>query len=151
VEVVEDPAIAGISALIARAGGARFLLPAAQVGEVLRMPDLTRVPGLPAWVPGVANVRGQVLAVIDLRPLLGLPQDTAAGRPRLLRLDAEGIEVGLRVDAVDGVAELDLDQPEPLPPGAAAPDLFAGVISAAGAPLPLIDVAAVVALRDRLG
>lgn len=150
-EVLEDPAIAGISALLARTGGARFIVPAALVGEVLRMPDLTRVPGLPRWVPGVANVRGQVLAVVDLRPLLGLPHDTDAVRPRLLRLEAGGVEVGLQVDAVDGVADLDLEQPEPLPPGAAAPELFAGVISAAGAPLPLLDVAAVVALRDRLG
>jgi purine-binding chemotaxis protein CheW len=151
VEVLEDPAIAGISALRARAGGARFLVPAAQVGEVLRLPELTRVPGLPRWVPGVANVRGQVLAVLDLRPLLGLPQDTDAVRPRLLRLDAGGVDVGLRVDAVDGVADADLAHAEPLPPGAAAADLFSGVISAAGAPLPLLDVTAVVALRDRLG
>jgi len=114
------------------------------------MPDLTRVPGLPRWLPGVANVRGQVLAVVDLRPLLGLPQDSSAGRPRLLRVDAEGVEVGLRVDAVDGVADVDLGQSEPLPPGAAAPDLFTGVISAVGAPLPLLDVAAVIALRDRM-
>jgi purine-binding chemotaxis protein CheW len=151
VEVLEDPAIAGISALLARIGGARFIVPAARVGEVLRMPDLTRVPGLPSWVPGVANIRGQVLAVLDLRPLLGLVQDSGAVRPRLLRLDIGGLEVGLRVDAVDGVADLDLDQLEPLPPGAAAPDLFVGVISASGAPLPLLDVGAVVALRDRLG
>jgi purine-binding chemotaxis protein CheW len=151
VEGLDDPAFAGISALLARAGGARFLVPAAHVGEVLRMPELTRVPGSPRWVPGVANVRGQVLAVLDLRPLLGLPQDIDAVRPRLLRLDAGGVDVGLRVDAVDGVADPDLEQVEPLPPGAAAPDLFTGVISAAGAPLPLLDVAAVVALRDRLG
>jgi chemotaxis signal transduction protein len=67
-----------------------------------------------------------------------------------LRVDAQGIEVGLRVDAVDGVADLDLDESEPLPPGAAAPELFAGVITVAGAPLPLLEVPALVALRDRL-
>ena len=153
-EVLDDAGVAdigGISALLARTGGARFIVPAARVGEVLRMPDLTRVPGLPHWVPGVANVRGQVLAVLDLRPLLGLSQAASAVRPRLLRLDAGGLEVGLRVDAVDGVADLDLDESEPLPPGAAAPELFTGVISAADAPLPLLDVAAVVALRERLG
>jgi purine-binding chemotaxis protein CheW len=153
VEVLDDAGtaeIAGISALLARAGGARFIVPAARVGEVLRMPELTRVPGLPSWLPGVANIRGQVLSVVDLRPLLGLPLDTTAVRPRLLRVDAQGIEVGLRVDAVDGVADLDLDESEPLPPGAAAPELFAGVITVAGAPLPLLEVPALVALRDRL-
>ena len=123
--------IAGISALLARAGGARLHRPGrpGRRGAAHARAD----PGARTartGCQGVANVRGQVLAVVDLRPLLGV----AAGHespsvPGLLRVDADGIEVGLRVDAVDGVADLDLDESEPLPPGAAAPDLFAGVIT----------------------
>ena len=141
------------SALVARIGEQRMVVPATTIGEVTRLPHLTRVPGLPAWVRGVANVRGQVLAVLDLRPLLGIPSSAAgaAPRPRLLRLESGGIEVGLEVDAVEGVADLDLGHLDPLPPGAVAPELFRGVVSVSGAPVPLLDPAAVVLLRDRLG
>ena len=41
------------------------------VAEVGRLPKLTRVPGTPEWLSGVANWRGRILAVLDVRPLLG--------------------------------------------------------------------------------
>ena len=43
-------------------------MPVAAVREIVRLPAVTRVPGLPAFVTGLANVRGRVLAVLDLRP-----------------------------------------------------------------------------------
>ena len=56
--------------VLVRLGGCRYALPMASVAEVGRPPALTRVPGLPAFVAGVANWRGRVLAVLDLRGLL---------------------------------------------------------------------------------
>ena len=43
----------------------------ADVAEVASVPGVTRVPGAPAWLAGVANWRGRMLPVLDLRPLLG--------------------------------------------------------------------------------
>jgi len=51
--------------VLVRLGGCRYALPMSAVAEVGRPPSLTRVPGLPAWVAGVANWRGRVLAVLD--------------------------------------------------------------------------------------
>src|SRR4029078_3279705 len=49
-----------------------FLVARAEKREVLGFPSVvTRVPGAKAWIRGIANVRGQLLPVVDLRAFLG--------------------------------------------------------------------------------
>lgn len=95
-----------MSLVAVEVGGAEFGLPAARVVEVLRPPPLTRVPFPPADVRGVAQVRGAVLAVVDLGVRLGVGPAAAPGRLVVVR--GPGREaVGLLVDRVTGVVEDD--------------------------------------------
>lgn len=93
-----------MSTLAVWAGGAEFGLPAERVREVLRPPPLTRVPFAPPGVRGVAQVRGTVLAVVDLGARLGMrPAGTHA---RLVVVWPRGRQaVGLLVDRVVGLME----------------------------------------------
>lgn len=139
--------------VVLRLAGGRYGLPLVAVAEVGRPPGLTRVPGLPEWVAGLANWRGRVLAVVDLRSLLGAagPADAPTRRNRLVVLVHDGVQVGLLADAVDGTAHL---------PAAAAPPavglaaraaaLLSGVVSDAHGPVALLDVGGVLALSDQL-
>ena len=70
--------------VLVRLGGCRYALPMASVAEVGRPPGLTRVPGLPSWVAGVANWRGRVLAVLDLRGPTACELFTPADRDNVL-------------------------------------------------------------------
>ena len=63
------------SVLVARVGDRRLALPAAAVERILRMAEVTPLPGAPPGVAGVLNVQGSVLAVVDSRPRLA----TASG------------------------------------------------------------------------
>ena len=45
----------------------------ADVAEVTALPPVTRLPGAPAWLAGVANWRGRMLPVLDIRTLVGVP------------------------------------------------------------------------------
>ncbi len=132
---------------------ARLALPMDVVSEVGRPPGLTRVPGLPGWVAGVANWRGRVLAVVDLRPLLGTPCEPSGDRrARLVVLRADDVAVGLLVQGVDGTVEVDPATVEPVLahlPATAAPLLHGQVTDAEG-PYGLVDVAALLALADTL-
>ncbi len=85
--------------------GRKYALPVEQVVEVVRMVALTPVPEAPPWVAGLADLRGQLIPVIDLRPRLGLPP--AAADPDLVFLVASGAErtVGLLADRVLDVAD----------------------------------------------
>jgi purine-binding chemotaxis protein CheW len=111
-----------MSTLAVRAGGAEFGLPAGRVREVLRPPPLTRVPFPPAGVRGVAQVRGTVLAVVDLGARLGMAPVAGAGR--LVVVWGRGREaVGLLVESVVGLVDEAGDEQPPdeaeaaLPPG----------------------------------
>ncbi len=147
-----ETAAAPVEVVVVRLGDSRLAVPMDVVGEVGRPPGLTRVPGLPAWVAGVANWRGRVLAVLDLVPLLGTGGAPAGTRPRLLVLTHEGTTVGLLVHGVDGTVLIDPDAVEPPLahlPGAAA-SLLAGQVTDADGPLGLTDVAALFALSTTL-
>jgi purine-binding chemotaxis protein CheW len=122
------------------------------VAEVGRPPSLTRVPGLPAWVAGVANWRGRVLAVLDLRSLLAADPGQLDRRARLVVLSHAGARVGLLVESVAGGADLDAEEVEPalahLPESTGG--LLAGQVTDADGPYGLLDLDAVVALGETL-
>ncbi len=86
-----------------RVGGETFVAPREQVREVLMMPEtVTRVPGAKRWVVGLANVRGQLLPLIDLKMFLGGGR-TATGRgARLVSVHHREVPAGLLVDEVTG-------------------------------------------------
>lgn len=138
--------------VVVRLGGDRYALPMGGVGEVGRPPSLTRVPGLPGWVAGVANWRGRVLAVLDLRPLLGGAASELDRRARVLVLSAGGVRAGLLVESVLGTVPHDPARVEPvlasLHPDTAG--LLAGQLTDAVGPCALLDLEAVFALAGRL-
>lgn len=138
--------------VLVRLGGCRYALPMASVVEVGRPPGLTRVPGLPAWVAGVANWRGRVLAVLDLRGLLSADPVELDRRGRLVVLSHGGVGLGLLVEAVAGGAAPDPGAVEPalahLP--ARTGGLLLGQVTDAEGPYGLLDLDAVLALADTL-
>jgi purine-binding chemotaxis protein CheW len=141
-----------VSHVVVRLGGGRFALPMDAVAEVGRTPGVTRVPGTPAWVRGVANWRGRILGVLDLRLLLGLPAQDA-GEGRLVVLQRAGSAVGVVAERVDGVIEVDAEALEPalLTLDAEAGALLEGQLTDEHGPVGVVDAGAVFALRHRIG
>ena len=141
-----------MSHVVVRLGGGRFALPMDAVAEVGRTPTVTRVPGTPAWVTGVANWRGRILGVLDQRLLLGLAPD-GGGEDRLVVLSRSGATVGIVADRVDGVIDVDQETLEPalltLPAEAGA--LLEGQLTDENGPVGVVDAGAVFALRHRVG
>jgi purine-binding chemotaxis protein CheW len=70
------------------------------VREVAVFEDWTSVPLAPGHVVGAANLRGDVMPIVDARPLLGLPARRLERRVRTLVLVAEGLEAALVIDGV---------------------------------------------------
>jgi purine-binding chemotaxis protein CheW len=83
-----------------------FGIPVTQVREVIRVSDITRVPQAPAHVRGVANLRGRILAVVELRSRLGLPAAELTPRSRVVVVEVRERVLGLLVDAVSQVTKV---------------------------------------------
>ncbi len=63
---------------------------------------LTRVPGAKTWIKGLANVRGQLLPIVDLRQFLGSGQTPMTRNTRIIVVNHREIPAGLVVDEVLG-------------------------------------------------
>ena len=102
--------------LVFRLGRDDFGLPLAAVDEIVRLPErLTRIPGAPAFVRGVLNLRGKVIPVIDQRNHLQIEPATGAERPRVIVATLDGRQAGFIVDSVPGILALTDDQLEATP------------------------------------
>jgi purine-binding chemotaxis protein CheW len=81
-------------------GEARYTLPAQAVREVVPLRSLTPLPGVPPWIAGLINVRGQILTAIDIRPLLDLPLGRVPSQMLIIVAADRGTEVALVADLV---------------------------------------------------
>jgi purine-binding chemotaxis protein CheW len=97
----------------------------------MRSPPITEVPRAPAHVLGVVTVRGEVVAVVDPRRRLGLPEGVArrGAGARLVIVDAGDGPCALLVDVVASVVRLRAGSVEPRPQGlgGAAAECLAGI------------------------
>ena len=81
------------------------------------MPRIAPVPLSPEYVLGVANLRGNVTAVLNGALRLGHTQEPATADARLLVLSLDGYSLGFGVDEVQRIIRIPSDQIEPLPVG----------------------------------
>ena len=99
-EQVEAP---GLWRGIAFRIGARNLMSGiAEVNEILTLPAMTSIPGTKPWLLGVANVRGNLVAIVDLRGFVEGDRTPITDRSRVLVARQQGGAVGLLVDEVLG-------------------------------------------------
>jgi twitching motility protein PilI len=86
-----------------RMGGETFLVAREETREVLGYPPVvTRIPGAKNWVKGLANIRGQLLPMLDLRQFLGSGTTTPGRNTRIVVVNHREIPAGLIVDEVVG-------------------------------------------------
>lgn len=86
-----------------RIGDEQFVSSREQVREVLMLPDsMTRVPGAKRWLLGIANLRGHLLPLVDLKLLLGSGRTTLRRTTRVISINHREIPAGLVVDEVQG-------------------------------------------------
>lgn len=91
----------------------RYALETAFVREVHPLENLTPLPGTPSFLAGVVNVRGRILAVIDVKRFFDMPESGIFDTHQVIQLQADDIELGILADTVVGVRSIPLDTIQP--------------------------------------
>jgi purine-binding chemotaxis protein CheW len=89
-------------------GGQQFGAPIGHVKETIVLRPITRVFLTPSWLAGIINLRGDVVAVIDLRAFFGLGRCSMDGEARIMIARSSGKTAGFLVDRVADVKTVDL-------------------------------------------
>lgn len=83
------------------------------VQEIITWQPVTRVPRTPEFVEGIINLRGHVIAVIDLRKRFQVKQSEIGRETRIVVVEIGSLVVGLVVDGVSEVLRVPADRIEP--------------------------------------
>ncbi|HOE19911.1 MAG TPA: chemotaxis protein CheW [Spirochaetota bacterium] len=87
------------------------------VHEILRIPEITRLPNAPDYIKSVINLRGNVIPVVDIRMRFGMPSAPVTELSRIIVVEIGEKLVGLMVDNVYQVIRLSrsrIDEPHEL-------------------------------------
>lgn len=125
-----------------RLGGETYGLEIGVVQEIVGMLPVTRVPGAPAHVRGVVNLRGRVVPVVDLRSLFGMAAAAETRRTCLVVCRIEdGTETVVAAAVADDVTEVMRIDAAGAPPPAddAAGACVAGLAQQGGRVVILLD------------
>jgi purine-binding chemotaxis protein CheW len=102
---LDEAAVAEVEVLRFAVGNTPFAARGSVVREVVGDVDVTRLPGAPPHIKGIAVLKRQVVGVIDLRQWLGLPRRRARrdDTSRMLVLEVGGLVAACAVDEVTGI------------------------------------------------
>ncbi len=86
-----------------------------KVREIMGILNITPVPQTPGYVKGVINLRGKVIPVVDLRLKFGIQEGEYDQRTCIIVVDVNGVMMGIVVDTVSEVMDIDTADIEEAP------------------------------------
>lgn len=128
-------------------GDNRYAFYGADIREIIPACDISWVPCLPEYIPGLINVRGDIESAIDIRYFLG--EGKACHDTCLIAMAVRGdFHSGVMIDSMEDVVDIPLSTIHPplATLNGAARDLVIGEIEYGGATISLLDVGKLAAL-----
>jgi purine-binding chemotaxis protein CheW len=131
-------------------GGETFAFETLYAAEVIRIPKLIKVPKVKDIITGIFNLRGEITAAMDIRPLLELPQPPLTSQGRLVVVKSEQFITGILAESVLGVTGLSFDNFEPVIKSLShsCQHFIRGQFNNDGSLIMLLDMAALLASSD---
>ena len=111
-----EPAAAGERLLIFDLDGEKYAIPIHDIAQIIDMPPATFVPNAPPFLSGILSLRGRIVSIINVASRLGLISSKPEA-PKVIVLDLGADHIGLLVDQIDQVVEVNVAALEPVPEG----------------------------------
>ncbi|MCI8853985.1 MAG: chemotaxis protein CheW [Lachnospiraceae bacterium] len=77
--------------------------------------SITRLPLVPPYIKGIINLRGQILPVVDIKMRMGKSETEYTSTTCIIVLDINSVSLGIIVDSVRQVMDIDLKDVRPIP------------------------------------
>ncbi len=91
-------------------GDHKYIIPIADVSEVLAVEALTTIPRSPTWLVGISNVRGNLITLLDIHEFVfGVPMQEKYNSKRMLLVKQETHHYGLIIDSIIGMKSFDAE------------------------------------------
>ncbi|MFZ4456533.1 MAG: chemotaxis protein CheW [Bacteroidales bacterium] len=88
----------------------RYAFPESYVSEVLFLKEITTIPGTPAFVMGIINLRGRIVSVVNLKSLFNLKERGLTELNKVMILKNDSMEFGVVADSILGNSTIDSSQ-----------------------------------------
>ncbi len=83
--------------------------------EIINNYSITNLPLVPPYIKGIINLRGQVLPVVDIQMRMGKSEAECGNETCIIVLDIDSVSLGIIVDSVRQVIDIDLKNVRPIP------------------------------------
>ncbi|MCI8430114.1 MAG: chemotaxis protein CheW [Lachnospiraceae bacterium] len=83
--------------------------------EIINNYSITNLPLVPPYIKGIINLRGQVLPVVDIQMRMGKCETECGAETCIIVLDIDSVSLGIIVDSVRQVIDIDLKNVQPIP------------------------------------
>ncbi len=104
-----------------------FAVDAEYVVEIITSHSVTHLPRVPDFVTGIINLRGQIIPIIDFRLRMGRPMEDYTDKSCIIVIDVNSVMMGLFVDSVSHVVDINLDDIS-APPSGNRQEMVSGLI-----------------------
>ncbi|MGM5487484.1 MAG: chemotaxis protein CheW [Nanobdellota archaeon] len=128
----------------------RFGLDINIIKEIIKVPQYTSLPKADPSVEGVINLRGKVIAVVDLAKKLGFPYKETDHNTRIIVIERGSEYVGLRVEGVDEVLTVNEEDMQKTPGMSASLDaeMLEGIIVEEEGMLIIMDIDKIISVEE---
>ena len=82
-------------------GGEKYGIESSFIKEVYPLKDFTPLPGTPAFILGIVNVRGNIIPIVDLKKFFSLPENGLGELNKLIIVRNENMQFAILADTVN--------------------------------------------------
>lgn len=121
-------------------GSELFGIPAVEAKEIIKTPQLVRVPRTPTAVLGIFNLRGKITSVVDIRSVLGLKKPDLSEKSRVVLVETAGLSSCVIVEEVREITFIPREAIVPVAKTIARKELLTGQSEIEGEMVVLLDM-----------
>ena len=99
--------------------GLTYVINASCVTEIITNHSIRKLPMVPSYIPGIINLRGQIIPIVDVRRRMGnyYPSDESSKRQNcIIVINIQAMEIGIIVDTVTKTLDISEAAIAPMPP-----------------------------------